>query len=113
MTTIAMKSLWEFLQSLSLSQRNRKWLAEKLLDAEKKDGTDPTCMSKEDFFARLDKAEQGQSHVMRDDENLSDFLKRRGYEIPMEPRNHEKTSSGLSHSGYRNHCHCNCSLRPL
>ena len=32
MTTIAMNNLWTYIQGLSLSQRNRKWLAEKLIE---------------------------------------------------------------------------------
>lgn len=31
MTTVAMNNLWTYIQGLSLSQRNRKWLAEKLV----------------------------------------------------------------------------------
>ena len=31
MTTIAMNNLWTYIESLGLSARNRKWLAEKLL----------------------------------------------------------------------------------
>ena len=31
MTTKAMNNLWQYLQGLSLSRRNRKWLAEWLL----------------------------------------------------------------------------------
>jgi len=32
MTTVAMNNLWAYIQGLSLSQRNRKWLAEKLIE---------------------------------------------------------------------------------
>ena len=42
---------------------------------------DPTCMSKEEYFAMLDRAEQGPSHAMLPDEDLTTFLRRRGYEI--------------------------------
>lgn len=31
MSTIQIESLWQYIQSLSLSKRNRKWLAERLL----------------------------------------------------------------------------------
>ena len=31
MTTFALNNLWSYLQGLSLSQRDRKWLAEKLI----------------------------------------------------------------------------------
>ena len=32
MTTTAMNNLWSYIQGLSLSQRNRKWLAERLIN---------------------------------------------------------------------------------
>ena len=32
MTTFALNNLWSYLQGLSLSQRDRKWLAEKLIN---------------------------------------------------------------------------------
>ena len=43
---------------------------------------DPTCMSKEDFFANVDEAleqaKEGRVHRMRDDETLDEFLRRVG-----------------------------------
>ncbi len=38
MTTSAMNSLWTYIESLGMSARNRKWLAEKLMS--KTDHTD-------------------------------------------------------------------------
>ncbi len=32
MSTIQIESLWQYIQSLSLSKKNRKWLAERLLE---------------------------------------------------------------------------------
>ena len=32
MTTVAMNNLWTYIQGLSLSQRNRNWLADKLVE---------------------------------------------------------------------------------
>ena len=37
MKAAAMESLWQYLESLSLSDRNRKWLAGKLLETDVKD----------------------------------------------------------------------------
>ena len=34
MSTIQIESLWQYIQTLSLSKRNRKWLAERLLENE-------------------------------------------------------------------------------
>jgi len=42
---------------------------------------DPTLMTKEDFFARIDKAKEGPSYSMLPDEDLKTFLRRLGHEI--------------------------------
>ena len=42
---------------------------------------DPTLMTKEEFFAHVDKAKEGPSYEMLPGENLTDFLTRQGYEI--------------------------------
>mgnify|MGYP006988862792 CR=1 FL=1 len=42
---------------------------------------DPTLMSKEEFFARVDKAKEGPSHAMLPNEDLTAYLRRRGYDI--------------------------------
>ena len=39
---------------------------------------DETLMTKEQFFARVDKARKGKSAVMLPNENLTEFLKRQG-----------------------------------
>lgn len=58
MTTVAMNSLWTFLESLSLSRRNRKWLAERLIAMDEKRESDSTRMTKEEYFAKLERAEK-------------------------------------------------------
>ena len=40
---------------------------------------DPTCMTKEEYFARLDEAEKGPTYRMLPNETLDDMLKRLGY----------------------------------
>jgi len=42
---------------------------------------DETLMSRKEFFAMLDRAEQGASHAMLPGEDLATYLKRRGYDI--------------------------------
>ena len=42
---------------------------------------DPTRMTKEEYFAMLEEAEQGPSHSMLPGEDLTTFLKRRGYDL--------------------------------
>ena len=39
---------------------------------------DDTLMTKEEFFARVDKAKQGKAVAMLPNENLTDFLRRQG-----------------------------------
>ena len=50
-----------------------------------KEKNDPTLMSKEEFFAMIDEAEQqiarGEGTEMLPGEDLTAFLRRRGYEI--------------------------------
>ncbi|MBO4282273.1 MAG: hypothetical protein J5873_03670 [Bacteroidales bacterium] len=50
-----------------------------------KEKNDPTLMSKEEFFAMIDEAEQqiadGKGTEMLPGEDLTAFLRRRGYEI--------------------------------
>ena len=47
-----MESLWQYIQSLSLSDRNKKWLAEKLVEDTKADDTE--YISKEEILAGID-----------------------------------------------------------
>lgn len=42
---------------------------------------DPTCMSKEEYFRRLDEAEKGPSASMLPGEDLTTFLRRQGYDL--------------------------------
>jgi len=60
MTTVAMNNLLNYIAGLNLSQRNRTWLAERIvnLPSQKKEVKDPTLMTEEEFFARIDRAEE-------------------------------------------------------
>ena len=40
---------------------------------------DPTCMTKEEFFARIEEAEKGPRYKMLPNETLDEMLKRLGY----------------------------------
>ena len=46
---------------------------------------DPTCMSKEEYFAMLDRSEaqyaRGEYDVLKPDEDLTTYLRRKGYDI--------------------------------
>ena len=42
---------------------------------------DPTLMTKEEFFARVDEAKKGPTYRMLPDEDLTTFLRRLGHEV--------------------------------
>lgn len=81
MTTVALNNLWNYLQGLALTKKDRDWLAGKLQEP-KTNAKDPTLMTKEEFFANVDEAleqvKQGRVHRMLPNESLDDFLKRVG-----------------------------------
>lgn len=45
MTAKALNGLWEYLQTLSLTQNNRKWLAARLMEPRSKDDAPKECRS--------------------------------------------------------------------
>lgn len=73
MTTFALNNLWSYLQGLSLSKSDRKWLAEKLLTATDEDAETIRQQNyvKESLYRALDEVEsakRGESKLMTDDE---------------------------------------------
>jgi len=50
----SMESLWQYIQSLSLSERNRVWLANKLLEGTRKEEEETEYISKEEILAGID-----------------------------------------------------------
>ena len=62
MTAVALNNLLNYIAGLNLSQRNRQWLADKIVNLPKKGKVvkDPTLMSEEEFFARVDEARTGE-----------------------------------------------------
>ena len=42
---------------------------------------DPTLMTKEEFYKRIDRAKEGPTYSMLPGENLTAFLKRQGYDL--------------------------------
>ena len=59
-----------------LSARLMKYI-KKLTEKRK----DPTLMTKEEFFRRVDEAAKGPSHAMLPNEDLTTYLRRRGYDL--------------------------------
>lgn len=71
-----MNNLWNYIQGLNLSSRNRKWLADKLVEVPKAKNDDPTLMSKEEFFARVEEASKGPTFELLEGETIEDLIKR-------------------------------------
>lgn len=61
MTSIALNNLWIYIESLNLSARNRKWLADKLSEPSVKTRTNACTLPKlteEEICIRIAKAEE-------------------------------------------------------
>lgn len=78
------KELWQDIGAIAGNEdlmRRLARYAKKLV----KEQNDPTLMTKEEYFAMLDEAEQqlarGEGMAMLPGEDLTAFLKRNGYEI--------------------------------
>ena len=78
----------EILQNLSLLSESEDMMvrvAKYLRKLVKEKEADPTLMSKEEFFAKLDKAEEdyqkGNYTTLMQGESVTDMLKRCGYEV--------------------------------
>ena len=54
-------------------------VAKYLTRVAKKMTDDPTCMTKEEYFRRLDEAEKGKKYSMLPNESLDEMLTRLGY----------------------------------
>lgn len=59
MNAVSMNNLWSYLQGLSLTASNRKWLAEKLIaPVEEKTAIPPVLQTWEEALSDLDESEQ-------------------------------------------------------
>lgn len=72
--------IWRDMAEIADNEMLMKQLAKylKKLVAKKED---PTLMTKEDFFARVDEAKKGPSYRMLPGEDLTTFLRRLGHEV--------------------------------
>ena len=77
--------IWRDMAAIADSEPLMCKLAKYLKKLVKVKQEDPTLMTKEEFFARVDEAkaqyERGEAHVMLPNENLTEYLRRRGYDI--------------------------------
>lgn len=74
-----MNNLWSYIQGLSLSQRNRKWLADKLVEpVEDTKTARQKAFVKESLYRALDevkRAKRGEIKMMTEEEFLEDLRK--------------------------------------
>ena len=77
--------IWRDMATIADSEPLMSKLANYLKKLVKVKQEDPTLMTKEEFFARVDEAkaqyERGEANVMLPNENLTEYLRRRGYDI--------------------------------
>ena len=85
MTAIQLNA--QMLRDMSIIAEDQHLLARaaKYLRRLVREKEDPTLMTKEEFFARVDRAkaqyERGEAVAMLPNENLTQFLRRQGYDI--------------------------------
>ena len=72
--------IWRDIAEIADSEPLMKQLAKYLKKLTSKKH-DPTLMTKEEFFARVDEAKKGPSYKMLPDEDLTTFLRRIGHEV--------------------------------
>lgn len=85
MNRTQLNNLYNFIDSLNLTRNNRKWLSKKLTESviascNTEECSEPPLMSKEDFFAKIDKSKQqaanGKTYRMMPEESLEEFINR-------------------------------------
>ena len=81
MTAIQMNA--ELFRELSIIAEDELLMAKMLKYAKKLTAkkADSTLMTRKEFFDRIDKAKAGRTYSMLPDENLTEFLKRQGYDL--------------------------------
>ena len=77
MTTMALNNLWSYLQGLSLSRKDRNWLAGKLMESTEKEMAETRRQQeyvKETLYRALDEVEAAKREG-RQLQTLDDFIK--------------------------------------
>ena len=72
MNTISMNNLWNYLQGLSLTASNRKWLAEKLIEPQSSTDTSDEKIRQEltEAFQQLEEVKSGNRKTRKAEELL-------------------------------------------
>lgn len=75
----SVESLWQYIQSLSLSERNRKWLATKLLENNYAKEDESEFISKDEILAGIDKGLKDLKAGRK--QSFEEFIKEMEHEI--------------------------------
>ena len=72
MTTVALNNLWNYLQGLSLTASNRKWLAEKLIEPQSSTDMNDEKIRQEltEAFQQLEEVKSGNRKTRKAEELL-------------------------------------------
>lgn len=85
MTAVQMNALnaqmWRDMGTIAEDEGMMRRVAKYLRRVVKEMTADPTLMTKDEFFARIDEAKKGPTYSMLPDEDLTAFLKRQGYDL--------------------------------
>lgn len=85
MTAVQMNTLnsqiWRDMGIISENEGMMIRVAKYLRKVVKEMTADPSLMTKEQFYARLDEAKKGKTYQMLPGEDLTAYLKRQGYDI--------------------------------
>ena len=85
MTAVQMNALnaqiWRDMGTIARDDGMMLRVAKYLRKVVKEMASDPTLMTKEEFYARIDEAKKGPTYRMLPDEDLTTFLKRQGYDL--------------------------------
>ena len=83
MNAVEIRKVWNGLQALALTNRNRQWLADRLIESKtptrsRAKKQDPTLMTKDEFFAKVDEAleqaKRGEVYRFESNEDMFNWL---------------------------------------
>lgn len=74
MTTLAINKLWSFLQSLSLTAKNERWLAERLLESAEAKSKIEDDVVPEPFWGKYKLSQEIMDMTLNDRQKVSDNL---------------------------------------
>lgn len=70
--------LWQGIEAIADNESLMRRLTKFVNKLVKEKESDPTLMSKEEFFARIDEAKKGTSYELKEGETIEDLIRRIG-----------------------------------